>query len=255
MTVYTHGFPPPPTSGAVHLFRGRAPTEPDAADLAVLDTAELERFARMVPSAGAQFAGSRAAVRRILAGYVRDIPDRLGFGRRVCPGCGSAEHGPPQLIWPRTGLAFSLSRSDYDWLLAVTADRLIGVDIEGAAAVDFDRVAPMVMTPAELAALVAEPDDQARKALFLRCWTRKEAVLKASGIGLMAPLREIDVQPAWNGLVTVSHQAIVGAASWTVQDLPAGSRCVAALAVEADLPPVEISWPAVDWQQLAVGVS
>ncbi|TDU87756.1 4'-phosphopantetheinyl transferase [Kribbella voronezhensis] len=255
MTVDAQGFPPPPTSGAVHLFRGRAPTEPAAADLAILDAAELERFARMVPSAGAQFAGSRAAVRRILAGYVRETPGRLGFGRRSCPGCGSPDHGPPQLIRPATRLAFSLSRSDYDWLLAVTADRLVGVDIEGAAAVDFERVAPMVMTPAELAALRAEPEEQARKAVFLRCWTRKEAVLKASGIGLMAPLREIDVLPASSGLVTVSHEAIVGAASWSVQDLPAGSRCVAALAVQAGLPAVEISWPAVDWQQLAAVVS
>jgi 4'-phosphopantetheinyl transferase len=255
MTVHTHGFPPPPTSGAVHLFRGRAPTEPDAADLAILDAAELERFARMVPTAGAQFAGSRAAVRRILAGYVRESPERLGFGRRRCPGCGSPDHGPPELTQPATGLAFSLSRSDDDWLVAVTADRLIGVDIEGAAAVDFDRVAPMVMTPAELAALRAEPDEQARKAVFLRCWTRKEAVLKASGIGLMAPLREIDVQPASSGLVTVSHEAVVGAASWSVRDVPAGPRCVAALAVQAGLAPIEISWPAVDWQQLAVGAS
>jgi 4'-phosphopantetheinyl transferase len=238
----------------VHLFRGRAPTEPDQADLALLDAAELERFDRMVPAAGAQFAGSRAAVRRILAGYVRETPERLGFGRRVCPGCGSAEHGPPQLTWPRTGLAFSLSRSDYDWMLAVTKDRLVGVDIEGAAAVDFDRVAPLVMTPSELAALRAEPDDQARKAVFLRCWTRKEAVLKASGIGLLAPLREIDVQPASNGLVKVTHKAIVGAPAWSVQDLPAGSRCVAALAVEAGSP-AEISWPAVDWQQLAARAS
>jgi hypothetical protein len=55
-------------------------------------------------------------------------------------------------------------------------------------------------------------------------------------------------------LVKVTHKAIVGAPAWSVQDLPAGSRCFAALALEAGLP-AEISWPAVDWQQLAVGAS
>ncbi|WBQ08256.1 4'-phosphopantetheinyl transferase family protein [Kribbella sp. CA-293567] len=256
----TSRFPRPPDSGSVHLWRGRATAAADPAELAVLATAELARFRAMVPAAGARYAGSRAAVRRILAGYLDEEPGRLVLDRKACPGCGSADHGPPILASPHSPLTFSLSRSGNDWLLAVSADRLIGVDLEGADAVDLELVSPMVMTPAELTAFRTQLDEHGRRRLFLRAWTRKEAVLKAAGIGLVAPLREIDVQPAVDRPVTVAHDSLVGAPAWVVQDVATGSADLAALAWQADLPPAEISWPgtalsATGWQQLAAGVS
>lgn len=256
----TSGFPRPPDSGSVHLWRGRAPTEVDHADLAVLAAAEQARFRAMVPTAGARYARSRSAVRRILGGYLGEPPESLVLDRMACPGCGSAEHGPPILVHPHSRLTFSLSRSGDNWLLAVSAGRLIGVDLEDAAAVDLDLVSPMVMASAELDAFQSLPDDRARRQLFLRAWTRKEAVLKAAGIGLVAPLQEIDVQPAVDGPVRVAHSSLSGAPGWTVQDVATGSAVVAALAWQADLPPAQISWPEpaiseAGWQQVAGRVS
>jgi phosphopantetheine--protein transferase-like protein len=46
--------------------------------------------------------------------------------------------------------------------------------------------------PAELAAIRASTD---APEIFLRCWTRKEAVLKAIGTGIAYPLDAFDVRP------------------------------------------------------------
>lgn len=218
----------------------------DPADLAVLAPSELERFEGMATVAGARFARSRAAVRRILAGYLDEAPGRLVLGRKVCPGCGSSEHGPPTVLAPETSLGFSLSRSGDSWLLAVADGVPIGVDLEEAAEVDLALVSRMVMTPAELSILRAETDVDRQRQLFLRAWTRKEAVLKAAGIGLVAPLGEIDVQPAADGPIVVAHESMAAAGEWLVQDVALGTTHRAALATPADQP-VRLCW-----QHLAV---
>jgi 4'-phosphopantetheinyl transferase len=230
------------TTSRVQLWRGRSPAVVDPADLAVLAASELQRFEGMVAVAGARFAGSRAAVRRILAGCLDVPPSRLVIGRKVCPGCGSSEHGPPAVIEPATTLEFSVSRSGDSWLVAVADGVPLGVDIEAAEAVDFELVSRLVMTPAELAALRSAAGEDARRSLFLRVWTRKEAVLKAAGIGLVAPLDQIDVQPTSAGPVHVTHENVV----WSVQNVELGTEHQAAVATPADQP-VELCW-----QHLAV---
>jgi 4'-phosphopantetheinyl transferase len=226
----------------LHLWRGRSPAVVAAADLAILAAPELQRFEGMLAAAGARFAGSRAAVRRILADCLEVEPSRLVIGRKACPGCGSSEHGPPVVLEPPTTLEFSVSRSGDSWLVAVTDGVPLGVDIEAADAVDFELVSRLVMTAAELAALRSAIGDEERRSLFLRVWTRKEAVLKAAGVGLVAPLDQIDVQPTSAGPVLVPHEGMV----WSVQNVELGTEHQAAVATPADRP-VELCW-----QHLAV---
>ncbi len=78
-----------------------------------------------------------------------------------------------------------------DWVLvAATRDHAIGVDVERVDP-DLDHLAVgrLVLRDEELAELtaVAEPD---RASWFTRCWVRKEAVVKALGLGLRLPLRD-----------------------------------------------------------------
>ncbi|MFF0445668.1 4'-phosphopantetheinyl transferase family protein [Streptomyces sp. NPDC004609] len=221
-------------SGAVHVWRGRAPDQPDAADTALLSADELLVVRRRSGGQGAGYAGAHAALRRILARYLGTPPRDIAFGRRRCPRCADPRHGRPSVGSPATGLDFNLSRSGPHWMVAVTAGRPVGVDLEAARTLDFDGSAALVMSPPERARLRSRTTGSDRIDTFFRAWTRKEAVVKASGVGVVADLRTVDVRPDLAGPVSVRHQEPGGTGRWLVQDLPAGPGLYAALAREGD---------------------
>jgi 4'-phosphopantetheinyl transferase len=78
----------------------------------------------------------------------------------------------------------------------MTQDRSVGVDIESVQA-DFpvEDVAGRFFSMSEVSALQALPSTLRTEAFF-KCWTRKEAFIKALGDGLSCPLRDFDVSLA-----------------------------------------------------------
>ena len=90
------------------------------------------------------------------------------------------EHGRP---WA-PGVSFNVSHSGGLGLIAIAeGERRIGVDVERwRAQRDFRALAERFFHPEEAAAIGEN------HAAFLRCWTRKEAVVKALGVGLAHPL-------------------------------------------------------------------
>ncbi len=221
----------------VHAWHGivAGPADrPRNTDLAVLSAAErarCERFARAAD--GARFAAMHAAVRRLLAGYLPAGAAAIEFGRSQCCECGRDDHGPPRVSWPPTDVSFNLSGSGGHWLLAVTRRRRVGADIEVPRDLDVAEMAAAALTETERGYLNAQPQSD-RRELFYRCWTRKEAVLKACGVGLAGSLRTLDTQPARVGPVELRHRCRGGPGSWRVQDLPsAGGGWIAAVAQPA----------------------
>jgi len=59
----------------------------------------------------------------------------------------------------------------------VSEDRLLGVDLEAEPRIAPELTAPLAFTERELAHLHGLPPEDQRET-FLRCWTRKEAVVK-----------------------------------------------------------------------------
>ncbi|MEU8542166.1 4'-phosphopantetheinyl transferase superfamily protein [Streptomyces sp. NPDC048717] len=218
-----------------HVWWGTVERQPGPDALAELSAAERASARAMTEEAGRNYTGAHVAVRRILGAYLGTPPAGLQFGRRRCPECGDAGHGAPRVTWPVTDLSHSLSRSGPHWLLGVTGgDRRIGVDLEQVLGFDTQPVAPLVLSDRELAELRRETRPTARLAVFLRYWTRKEAVLKASGVGLIADAREVDVHgPDDGGPLVVSHTTAAGEDTWVVEDLAVGPGRYAAIAREA----------------------
>ncbi|HKB30973.1 MAG TPA: 4'-phosphopantetheinyl transferase superfamily protein [Streptosporangiaceae bacterium] len=208
------------TAGEVHVWHGRVTGEPASADVAVLSDAERERAARFLrPGDRTRFVAAHAAQRRLLGRYLDADPAVIRFGRSPCCKCGSGEHGRPSIEWPPTGLSHNLSGSGEHWLLAVSAGAQVGVDIECHRDIDVDRMTEACLTESERAQLRGQPDE-VRRQLFFRCWTRKEAVLKACGVGLATSLTSLEVHPDRRGTAEVHHTSGTCPGTWLVQDLP-----------------------------------
>lgn len=170
-------FPAPPATAflariaGVDLWRIDLDAASAGAD-GLLSAEERARAARFVFERDRRrFAGGRAALRRLLAGY--------GGGRAGALALGARPGGKPFLA---DGPPFNLSHSAEAGLLAVGGEREVGVDLERIRPLeDLAALAASALAPAEQAAWRAGGGDGPA---FLRIWTRKEAALKALGVGL-----------------------------------------------------------------------
>ncbi|QNK01617.1 4'-phosphopantetheinyl transferase family protein [Dyella telluris] len=97
-----------------------------------------------------------------------------------------------QPLLPGSGLATSLSHSGTMVAIAIARGAAIGVDIEGLPSrVHLQDIASVLCAPDEAAAM-ALLDGNARTRALLDLWTRKEALLKAFGVGLRVPPASIE---------------------------------------------------------------
>src|SRR6202012_3586769 len=95
------------------------------------------------------------------------------------------QNGPP------FSLRFSLSHSPSIAVLAVTNGEPVGVDVEDVKPIEAE-VADSHFSASERSQLNQLRGDAWLRG-FYRCWTRKEAILKAEGVGLSRPLDSFDV--------------------------------------------------------------
>ncbi len=157
---------------------------PAAAPVQCLDEREIERARRFVHADDARrYQRAHVALRAIVGAYLGCEPARLAFAEQA--------QGKPCLIGPRTGLHFNLSHSKDLALLALGAADELGVDVEAVRA-DLPGVdlAAAVLDARELEQLAERPDG-AQAEPFVTCWTRKEACLKAVGLGLSLEPRSL----------------------------------------------------------------
>jgi 4'-phosphopantetheinyl transferase len=117
--------------------------------------------------------------------------------------------------------------------MAFVRRRAIGVDVENLnRKIEAERLAERFFSERERQALRPLRRDELQAAFF-RCWTRKEAYIKAKGGGLSLPLHQFDVSIAErdrDALVATRPDPTEGA-RWTVCDVPMGTGYVAAVAV------------------------
>lgn len=142
-------------------------------------------------------------------------------------------------------LRFNLSHTQNAILIATTTGREIGVDIEWHRPVaDLEEMAGAVMGSSELAAwklLGTQPRIDA----FYHLWTRKEAYLKAIGLGLYRELQSITVPVSATFLTSPvsvdDRHGETAVKPWQLCDLPAWEGYSAAVCWQgADMPPIAI---------------
>lgn len=214
---------PLPSSGSCQLWRVDLDAPPEPVDVACLSETEWERARRFVFRRDRErFIAAHAALRRILAIRTGTSAALLDFKQ--------GDFGKPSLAG-YAGIHFNLSHSQAAALIAVNEGAEIGVDIELLRPMpDAERLAATCFTPCEIRALQGLPDD-ARERAFLVGWTRKEACLKALGLGLSANLQALEV-----GLDSVESEIeyvdAEGINRLRVTPIDVGSGAVGALAFE-----------------------
>jgi 4'-phosphopantetheinyl transferase len=141
--------------------------------------------------------------------------------------------GKPSLTGVTDPLRFNVSHSHGIALYGVTRGREIGIDVEqvrGEVAVD--QLADRFFSTQEVAALRALPAAERREAFF-RIWARKEAYLKATGLGLSLALDCFDVSltPGAAALLATRNDP-AEAGRWSMRELVVAEGFAAALLVE-----------------------
>ena len=192
------------------------------------DVAEVAQCLSVAEHARADRGTSAVRRRRVLVrGGLRRVLGSL-LGRRAADVPLLEDRGRPYLAPSDAGPQVSCSASGDVALIAVAEAGRIGIDVErhdtgAAAAADEDW-----LTATELAALSGLSGSDLVVATT-RCWTQKEAVLKASGLGLTR-------SPATVGTPVGTPARIDG---WWVTDVPVRAGHVASLARETFPPPHE----------------
>lgn len=174
------------------------------------------------------FTATRALLRMILSTYVGCNPATLTFVYR--------ENGKPFLS-PKhgnEGLKFNVSHSGARALLAFTEFREVGIDVERIRDnLDCEALARRYFSATEQEA-IARLQGSEKVTGFFRCWTRKEAYIKAQGGGLSLPLHEFDVsiRSGEQNALLATRPSAEEAELWSLRDLDADDGYVAALCVK-----------------------
>jgi 4'-phosphopantetheinyl transferase len=172
-----------------------------------------------------RFIIARGILRKILSAYLHIAPREVRFIYN--------EYGKPSLSADQNhcALSFNLSHSNSLALYAVTCGRHVGIDIEYIRE-DFAtlEIAEHFFSKDEVAALKSLPTDQ-RTTGFFNCWSRKEAFIKAKGMGVSYHLDRFTVSlaPGETPALLKVDDDEREVARWRMYELKPGAGYVAAL--------------------------
>ncbi|MFD4143527.1 4'-phosphopantetheinyl transferase family protein [Streptomyces sp. NPDC058572] len=210
------------------LWSGRVPdhARDAAAHHRLLDAEESARLAGFRrPADRDAYAVAHVTLRRLLGQRLGLAPESVTLLREPCAHCGGP-HGRPHV--PDRAVHFSLSHTTGMVMIAL-ASAPVGIDVEAVPEAATAAEVAQQLHPQERDELAAVPAAGHAEA-FNRCWTRKEALLKAMGVGLN---EDLSLNYVGAGPQPASHQG------WLIADLPTEAGYSAAVAVrraEEDAP-------------------
>jgi 4'-phosphopantetheinyl transferase len=162
-----------------------------------------------------RFIAARGMLRELLGKYLAIDPAAVEFSYNA--------FGKPAV----DGVYFNLSHSDRLALYAVSCTREVGVDIERIDPAFADEQIPeQFFSPAEVQILRSLPKELQTEAFF-NCWTRKEAYVKARGLGLSLELHSFDVTLAPGEPAAFLR----GGENWSIEALECATGFAAAVVV------------------------
>ena len=174
-----------------------------------------------------RYVTGRATLRTILGRYLGAAPESIQLT--------TGPNGKPLLneALAASGLQFNLAHCEDAAILALTCDRPVGLDIERLRPVeDAEEMAEVFCSPREFAEFKAVAKSE-KDAAFFRIWTRKEALLKATGAGIGHLLRDVEVSfdtDAEGRFLKLPKEAGFSAGQWNLRVLQPARGYLAAIA-------------------------
>ena len=219
-------------AGEVHVWRGELNQPEHLLEKfrSTLEEHELQRASRFhFEKHRRHFVAGRGVLRQLLAQYLDTKPETLKFSYGA--------YGKPALNGEHKNspLRFNMSHSHEVALFAFAEDRELGVDVEHIRA-DFasEEIARHYFSRREVETFNVIPKQDQVEAFF-RCWTRKEAYIKAIGKGLSQPLDKFDVTLAAEQPAALLWCSEDDASRWSMYNLDVGGGYAGALAVEGQV--------------------
>jgi 4'-phosphopantetheinyl transferase len=175
------------------------------------------------------FTIGRACLRILLANSLGNNPCDIDIEKGI--------NGKPELpAMNGRNVSFNVAHSKGTLLIALSRQSAVGVDVEYIdPSVDIMEVSRGNFTENESASLEAIADPDARLKTFYRYWTRKEAIGKADGRGLLLSLASFDVAFESANLqpVHVNESPDTTEKLYFVSDLDLAGKAAGALALES----------------------
>ncbi|MQA60449.1 MAG: 4'-phosphopantetheinyl transferase superfamily protein [Actinophytocola sp.] len=220
------------------------PVEPAAEYLALLDPLERGRYdAYRKDIDRRRFLTGRVLTKTVLARRLDATPAEIKLDA-TCADCGKP-HGKPRVVCAAE-VSLSISHSGERIGLALTSTVPVGLDVETVNRRGNADLIGYALNDTERAAIAHLPKPRRDEAFYFY-WTRKEALMKATGRGLKIPLRSITLTPPGETarLIGATDPAL-SSLSAALIDLAPGDGYRASLALlTAD--PVRVTehwWPA-----------
>lgn len=172
----------------IHVWTGSLAITDTQADQfqQVLSPDEQDRARRFqFPIHRIRYVAAHYQLRKILGKYTGCEPSAIQFSY--------SKHSKPSLHHPdNTAIQFNLSHSENMNLIALGLDFPLGVDVERVQESCNIDIAERFFSKDEIAQL-AKLDENEKRIAFYRIWSRKEALIKATGKGLSQSLPSFSV--------------------------------------------------------------
>ena len=201
------------------------------------EQARADRFRQAIDRQ--RFLLGRGLIRALVGEHLQVDPADVVFAETAA--------GKPGI--PGGEFEFNVSHSGDCILVAWSTGSEVGVDVEVMSSkteASLSEIAGISFSADERAVLATTPPVE-KAAVFHRIWVRKEAIIKAEGVGLGGALQDFSVVCLEGGAVRWSEVVPYpgSARSWRLVDLISPAGCFAALAVESGAAVCEGALPSV----------